>query len=654
MVEKPTYEQLEQRIKALEKAVAERKRLSQILHETSIPTFVIDNDHIVTHVNKAYENLTGISAHEIIGTRNQWSAFYSTESPTMADLIVDNASEQEIAGYYKGRYQKSAFVEGGYQSERQFRHLRTGSKWLFFTASPLRDASGNITGAIETLQDITEQKKAELALRQSERRLRTLLDFVPYPIVVFTLDGRVYYLNPSFTEIFGWTLDELEGKTIPYTPPGLEQETGKAIKELLEKKVILRHETRRLTKDGRVLDVVMRAAVYSEDRNEPAGELVLLRDITREKKMARISDTILRFSTSLHEYPDLEELLDYVSAEIKQLLDTEGALVVLLDEENQELFYKGAAYDDNRTQEKIKEIRFPADRSVAGKVIRTGQPIIVPDTSKEPDFYPGVDKKLGYHTKNLLEVPLRSGDRIIGALCARNKKAGNFDETDLELLSMIAGTVTLAIENARFSEEIIKAYRTNESLLRISMALPQYPELEGLQDYVSGEVKRLLESEGAIVILLDEERQELFFIGASYDDSATEKRVKEIRFPLDELVAGRVIKSGKPLVISDTSVDSVLHRERDKKLGYHTRNLLLVPLRSRDRIIGALCAINKKEGDFDQANVELLSMIAGTVALSIENARFSEELKKAYIEVTNMNRAKDKVINHLSHELKTP
>jgi signal transduction histidine kinase len=98
----------------------------------------------------------------------------------------------------------------------------------------------------------------------------------------------------------------------------------------------------------------------------------------------------------------------------------------------------------------------------------------------------------------------------------------------------------------------------------------------------------------------------------------------------------------------------LLHEERDRKLGYKTRNLVLVPLKSSDRIIGALCAINKKEGLFDQTDVEMLSMIAGTVALSVENARFSEELKKAYREVTSLNRAKDKVINHLSHELRTP
>lgn len=493
MPETPAHWELKEKIRSLEaeatrwKKEAERleaseKRLSQIIQETSIPTFVIDKNHVVTHINKAYENLTGITADKIVGTNNQWMCFYPTRRPTMADLIVDQASEKEIHRYYGGRERKSLISEGGYEASALFRDLGTEPKWLFFTASPLKDERGNITGAIETLQDITEQKRAENALRKSERRLRTLLDFVPYPIVVFSLDGRVDYLNPSFTETFGWTLKELHGKTIPYTPPGLEKETGRMIQRLMKEKVIHRHETRRLTRDGRVLDVVMKGRVYSENEDAPAGEIVILRDITTEKEIAR----------------------------------------------------------------------------------------------------------------------------------------------------------------------------NNEAVLRISMALPEYPDLEELLDYISSEIKQLLVSEGALVILLDQEKDELFFMGAAYDDSDTQRRIKEIRFPMDALVAGQVIKGGEPLIVSDTSGNPELHRERDKKLGYHTRNLLLVPLRSKDRIIGALCAINKKDGAFDKANEELLSMVAATVALSIENARFSEELKKAYREVISMNRAKDKVINHLSHELKTP
>jgi PAS domain S-box-containing protein len=665
MGERPIYKYLEQQIKELKKEATRfrsaeeelrmsRETLSQIVQGNTIPTFVIDNQHRITHCNRAFENLTGLVADEIIGTRKQWMVFYSEERPVMADLIVNKASGDEVARYYGKKYQKSAVTEGAYEAESFFPNLGENGKWLFFTAAPLKDAEGNVTGAMETLQDISVRKRAEEAVRRSERRLRALLDFLPYPIVVFTRRGRVFYLNTEFTSIFGWTLEELEGKTIPYVPPGLEQETSEMINRLFEERILLRYETKRLTKDGRILDVVMRAVVYSVSKDEPAGEIVIFRDITREKGIARNNEAILRISTALPEYPDLEDLLHYISNEIKRLLGTEGSLVTLLDEEKDELYFLGAAYDDTAAEKRVKKIRFPVDQLMAGKVIRSGEPVIVSNTSEEPDLQRERDNKLGYQTKNLLLVPLRSGDRIIGVLCAINKKEGDFDQTDVELLSMIAGTVVLSVENARFSEDIITEYRTNNALLRISTALPEYPELGELLDYISNEVRRLTDTEGALVVLLDKEKDELFILGSAFDDIITQQRVKEIRFSMDQLMAGRVIKSGEPLIIPDTSEDAELHRERDKKLGYHTRNLLLVPLRSHDRIIGVLCALNKKEGDFGQTDVERLSMMAGTVALSIENARFSDQIKKAYREVSSMNRAKDKVINHISHEIKTP
>ena len=317
----------------------------------------------------------------------------------------------------------------------------------------------------ELEQKVKSLEKQSTGVRQLEtgvnHQLRTLLDFAPYPIVVFTMDGLVSYLNPAFTEIFGWTLDELEGKKIPYVPPDLEKEIPQDIKRLFEKKTILRHETRRMTKDGRIIDVIMRAALFSDPGNEDAGELVILRDVTREKRIARNNQAMLRISMALPEYPDLDELLNYISSEIKDLLGVEGGVVILLDEERQEIFFRGVAYDDTATQKRVKEVRFPvdhADQVVAMKVIRTGEPVIVNDTSKIAKSYPLRDKKLGYKTKNFLQVASKSSDRIIGVLSAMNKKEGIFDQTDVELLTMIAGTVALSIENARFSSELKKAY----------------------------------------------------------------------------------------------------------------------------------------------------------------------------------------------------
>jgi PAS domain S-box-containing protein len=468
MAKKPTYEELAQQVADLAKQVANLKQLPdypQIVRGSPIPTFVIDSRHIITHCNRAFENLTGIAAHELIGTRKQWLAFYPAQRPVMADLIVDNASAEELTRYYGRNYWKSSVTEGGYEAEGFFPDLGENGKWIFFTAAPLKDERGRITGAIETLQDISERKWAEEALNESQRRLRTLLDFAPYPIVVFTLDGRVDYLNPAFTETFGWNLAELEGKRIPYTPPDLKQETGEMVKKLSDEKTILRYETRRLTKDGRLLDMVMRGTIFTDVQGQPAGELVIIRDITREKRIALNNEAILRISMALPEYPDLEELLDYISNEVKRLLDAEGSVVILLDEERQELFFPGAAFDDSDTQKRVREIRFQMDELVAGQVIQSGEPIIISDTSKD-SLHAERDKKLGYKINNLLSVPLRSRDRIIGVLTAINKKQGTFEQTDVELLNLIAATVALSIENARFSEELMKAYRELTSLNR--------------------------------------------------------------------------------------------------------------------------------------------------------------------------------------------
>ena len=348
----------------------------------------------------------------------------------------------------------------------QIKDKKGETRIIEFSANQITDQDGKIIGFRGIARDITNKFRTQRALRKSERRLRTLLDFVPHPIVVFTLDGCVTYLNPAFTKIFGWTFDELEGKRIPYIPPGFEEETSENIRKLFEDGIILRHETQRLTKDGRILDVAFRAAVFSENEGEPSGELVLLRDITHLKRIERNNEALLRTSMALPEYPDLDDLLGYISTEVKQLLEAEGSLVILLDKEKNELFFKSGAHDDLAIEKRMREVRFSAAKGVSGKVVRTGEPVMVADTSKDPDFYSVVDTQVGFKTKNLLDVPLRSGDQIIGVLCVMNKKRGTFDETDVELLNMISGTVALSIENARVSSEIKEAYNEVASLNR--------------------------------------------------------------------------------------------------------------------------------------------------------------------------------------------
>jgi len=300
----------------------------------------------------------------------------------------------------------------------------------------------------------------------ADKRYRALLEFLPDPVIVVDLKSKITYLNPSFTSVFGWSMEELEGKHIPFIPDYLKEETRKGIKLLFKEKIIHGFETRRLTKEGKTIDVVINGALYYEDANGPAGQVIILRDVTREKRIARRNETLYRVARALPQYQSLDERLEFIIKEVQDIIGLTGASVILLDEKKNEFFFREAVYEDGETDKRIKEIRFPADKGVAGYVYRTGKPLIVPDYPKSPYYFGQVDEQSGYQTRNMLDVPIRTPDRIIGVLCSVNKKEGEFDEDDLELLSAIASTVASPIENARIKEELKRSYEEVKSLNR--------------------------------------------------------------------------------------------------------------------------------------------------------------------------------------------
>jgi signal transduction histidine kinase len=151
------------------KDISKRRSLEQtlvkIIDGCSIPLFVIDKRHRVTHWNTAIEVLTGLKKQDIVGTDDQWQAFYTEKRPVMADLIVDEAPETEIGVYYPGGYKRSQLIDGAYEAERWVSPRGKDRQCHHITASPIRTKRGRITGAIETLEIITERKKAEENLR---------------------------------------------------------------------------------------------------------------------------------------------------------------------------------------------------------------------------------------------------------------------------------------------------------------------------------------------------------------------------------------------------------------------------------------------------------------------------------------------------------
>jgi PAS domain S-box-containing protein len=194
------------------------KLLSQIIQGSLIPTFVIDRAHRVTHWSKALESLTGIHADEVIGTENHWRAFYRSKSFCLADLVVDDWQVGAIANAYGGNGRSSVLIEGAFEAEQFFPDIKPNGKWLFFSAAPLRDDKGELIGAIETMQDISERKIAEIAMQRQNNVLKTVVENIPGGVILSDPTLRVMACNEAYRRMF-----RLDERLFEQGPPTVEE-----------------------------------------------------------------------------------------------------------------------------------------------------------------------------------------------------------------------------------------------------------------------------------------------------------------------------------------------------------------------------------------------------------------------------------------------
>ncbi|RMG90985.1 MAG: PAS domain S-box protein [Candidatus Dadabacteria bacterium] len=161
----------------------------------------------------------------------------------------------------------------------------------------IHDADGRLLGDIVIYRDLTAKRQALAELRETRARYRLLLDASPDPICVYTADGRVVYVNPAFTATFGWTLGEIEGRELDFVPPGERKRTDEAIGRLLRGEPVSL-ETRRLTKDRRVLEISLHAAPVRDEDGNLSGDIVIYRDVTEQR---RRDAELERYRTRLEE-----------------------------------------------------------------------------------------------------------------------------------------------------------------------------------------------------------------------------------------------------------------------------------------------------------------------------------------------------------------
>lgn len=151
---------------------------------------------------------------------------------------------------------------------------------------------------------------------------------------------------------------------------------------------------------------------------------------------------------------ELNELCAEVLARCREVLHAEGASILLLDAERDELYFPYVSGENEEVTARLLGMRFPASQGIAGRVLRSGQSVRVDDVAADPSFFPGVDRQSGGTTRNLLCAPLTSSRGTIGVIQVLNRREGDFGDGVLDFLDALAGSIAVALENARLYAQL--------------------------------------------------------------------------------------------------------------------------------------------------------------------------------------------------------
>jgi len=191
-----------------------------------------------------------------------------------------------------------------------------------------------------------------------------------------------------------------------------------------------------------------------------------------------------------------------------------------------------------------------------------------------------------------------------------------------------------------------------QRVVEVSLTLNSTLELESLLDVIIETAQEITHTEGASILLLDKETGELRFRAAT---GQKRQELKPVSVPLDNSIAGYIVRTGMPLLIPDVNEDPRFGGQVDEAVDFVTRSILGVPLMVKERIIGVLEVVNKKgHTPFDEDDAYILTTVAAQAAIALENSRLITELQEAYEELNQLDQLKSEFIAIASHELRTP
>jgi PAS domain S-box-containing protein/putative nucleotidyltransferase with HDIG domain len=496
------------------------------------------------------------------------------------------------------------WVRSGRQVESMetIRRRKDGSSVeISMTISPVRDAAGNVIGAAKVARDISESKRAERILRESEERFRNAFDDAGTGMALVGLDGRWLRVNRSLCSLVGYTAEEMleiDFQTITH-PDDLAADL-ESLHQMLAGTIPYYHmEKRYLHKQGNVIWILLSVSLVRDASNAPLYFITQIQDITARKEAEqalRHSEELYRALT--HNFPN--------------------GSVVLFDHDLRYLLVDGAAF---RAVGLSKE-------ELEGRTIRETFP---GETCRiiEPAFRAALEGDV-----NRIEVTFAENTYSVDVLPIRNEQR-----------QVVCGMAMFQdiSEGKRATARLERQFQRLHALRAIDLAITASLDLRLSLEVVLTNLRAQLDVEGADILLYNPYSNTLEYatepVAPAYTQRIPQYKLGEGRPGLAALTRSRV--SEQSIQEQAASIEQEVSPE--SALAYHA-----VPLMARGEVKGVLEVFYRETQDRDGEWIQFLDTLAGQAAIAIDNASLFEDLKRAN---TELLRAYDATIEGWSRAL---
>jgi PAS domain S-box-containing protein/putative nucleotidyltransferase with HDIG domain len=598
--------------------VTERKRAADELQQSNnllraiieaAPTAIIglDLDGKVQHVwNPAAERMLGWKAPEVMGK-------------FLPSVPVDKEEEfRQVRGWIR-----SGKTLNGVEVKWQ--------KWdgtpidYSIYASPLYNPTGQVVGNIAVLVDITERKRAEEALKESEERYRQLVDISPDAIVIYSYSrGQIAFVNLATVRLSGAkSEDELVGKSVmdfihpeyqEYVKKALEhiQRTGEATPFIEEKF---------LRVDGSSLDVEVVVVPYRFQGEDYVQ--IVARDITERKQHEREREAIITVSTALRQARTRTEILSVILDQLIDLFDADGVVLVLPDSQT------GGFTDEmgrGVVGERMIGLNVPPGKGVCNWVIANKKSYLNNHIDQDTLFY---RSDLLGSSHCLVAVPLIAQDQAMGALWVVRQV--DFVEQDLHLLTAIADIAANAVHRVTLYEQTEQQLHRLTALHQIDLAITTNIDLNVTLNVILGNVKDELEVDAASILLLNPITHTLdYAAGIGFRTHNVER--SHVR--LGEGCAGRAAQELRTISCVDIWENSGIFIRSSLLASEEFASHYVTPLMVKGQVKGVLEIFHRAVIEPEPGWLGYFETLATQAAIAIENAALFENLQQSNMELT--------------------